>query len=201
MILFYGAPMSSAGRTHAMLEETGVPYEYVRVGPMTGGTRTPEYLAINPAGKVPFLIDGDVRLGESIAINFYLAERYVPAMWSSDLSERALIYQWSLWAITNVQPEVLTVMFHSAMLPEPQRIPALVDKAKERLVPLLDHFDRALEGREHLVGDRYTVADLNAASVLNLARAMSLEGDRPRLRAWLDRARARPAWQRAAAAG
>lgn len=200
MIRFYGSPMSSAGRSRWMLEEVGVPYHYERVQPRTG-TRTPEYLALNPAGMVPFLVDADVRLGESIAINFYLAERYAPELWSAELAERARLYQWSLWAITNLQPEALSVMLHSALLPEHERVPALAAQARLRAAPLLDHLDRQLDGVEHLVGGRFTVADVNVASVANLARAVGLEGERPHLRAWLDRMRARPAYQRAAADG
>jgi len=96
MIHFFGSPASSAGRTHWLLEELHVPYEYQRVSTRDGQTRTPEFLAMNPSGKIPFLRDGDIKLFESVAINFYLAEKYGAALWASALPERALLYQWSL---------------------------------------------------------------------------------------------------------
>src|SRR3954462_4458911 len=101
MIQFSGSPASSAGRTHWLLEELGVPYEYRRGSARDGGTRTPEFLALNPSGKIPFLVDGEFKLFESIAINFYLAEKYGASLWPDDSARRALVYQWSLWAITN----------------------------------------------------------------------------------------------------
>ena len=78
MIELYGSPMSSAGRTRWMLEEVGVSYEYRRVDTRAGQTRTPEYLRMYGGGTVPVLRDGDLVLGESMAINFYLAEKYGP---------------------------------------------------------------------------------------------------------------------------
>src|SRR5262245_26582684 len=112
--------MSSAGRSLWMLEEVGVPYEYKKVNLREEAARS-EYKKVNPGGKVPFLIDGDVRLAESIAINFYLAEKYKPELWPGDLAERALVYQWSLWSITNLQPETMRFLAHTSFLPEAER--------------------------------------------------------------------------------
>jgi glutathione S-transferase len=198
MIHFYGSPMSSAGRTQWMLEELEVPYEYHRVSTRDGGTRTPEFLAVNPGGKVPAIIDGHIHLAESAAINFYLAEKHRPDLMGADLGERALVYQWSFWALTNLQPEVLTVMTHTSLLPEGSRSPQAAETARRNTVPLLRLLDIALTGNEFLVGERFTVADVNAGSVVNIARAIGLLEEYRHALAWMDRLRARPAYLRAA---
>ncbi len=200
MIQFYGSPMSSAGRTHIMLEEASVPYEYHRVN-----TRDPAQKAafreLNPGGKVPFLIDGDLRLRESVAINFYLAEKYAPQLWADTIDDRARIYAWSLWAITNLQNEALRVLHHTMFIPEDKRSPHEVEAGKKGVQRYLDELEADLPASGFLVGGRYTVADLNVASVVNLATALGAGAMGPRVKAWLDAAKARPAWTRAAAAG
>src|SRR5690349_7945183 len=104
MITFFGSPMSSAGRTHWMLEEAGVPYEYKNVNVREGQQKTPELLAANPTGKIPAIVDGELKLGESMAINLYLAEKYAPATMPAEPGHRAKVYEWSFWAATNLQP-------------------------------------------------------------------------------------------------
>lgn len=197
MIEFYGAPMSSAGRTRWMLEEVAVPYDYKRVDTRSGQTRSPEYLALYGGGKVPVLRDGEVVLGESIAINFYLAEKYKPELMPSDLAPRALVYQWSLWGITNLQNELLTVMF-DAMKPPEQRNAAASEAAKARAIALLEFLERSLAARSYLVGERFSVADVNLGSVVNLARRSGLLASLPATAAWMERLAARPAYERAA---
>ena len=96
MIVCWGAPNSSAGRTHWLLEELGVPYEYRRV---QFAEKPADFLAVSPGGKVPALKDGDIELFESMAINGYLAEKYGPELAGRDNAERARIWQWSLWSI------------------------------------------------------------------------------------------------------
>ena len=197
MIELYGSPNSSSARTRWMLEEVGVSYEYRRVDTRAGQARTPEYLRMYGGGCVPVLRDGDVVLGESMAINFYLAEKYGPELLPKGLLERAQAMQWSFWAITMLQPDLLTVMF-DGMKPKDSRKPEAVDSAKKRLAPLLTHLDQSLANREYLVTNRFTVADCNAGSVANLARATGLLAALPNTLAWMERLAARPAFQRAA---
>jgi glutathione S-transferase len=199
MIQFYGAPMSSAGRTHWMLEEVGVPFEYHRVNTRDRASYGADFLAVSPGGKVPAIDDDGFRLVESIAINFYLAEKYKPELMGADARERALVYQWSLWALTNLQPELLTVMSHSALLPESDRDPKRLESARAASTPLIALLDRALGNDEFLVGGRFTVADVNAGSVVNIAKFIGLLAEAPAASAWLERLRARPAFHRAAA--
>jgi glutathione S-transferase len=194
MITFYGSPMSSAGRSHWMLEEVGAPYEYIRVDIRSPADRE-KLQAVNPGGKIPFLIDGDLRLAESIAINFYLAERYRPALMPTDVALRAQVYQWSLWAITNLQPEALRVMRHTMMLPAEQRVAAEADAGREQCARYLAQLEDALEG-EYLVGE-LSVADINTGSVINTAARVGAARPGPKVTAWLDRLRERPSWKKA----
>jgi glutathione S-transferase len=200
MIHFYGAPMSSAGRTHLVLEESGVPYEYHRVNTRDAVERA-EYLKVNPFGKVPFLVDGDLRLMESIAINFYLAERYAPQLWSADVADRARIYAWSLWAISTLQPECARVMRHVMQLPAEQRVAHEAEHGKAASQRYIDDLEQALPPSGFLVGGKLSVADLNLASVVNLVAAFQAAILGPRVQGWLDGMRVRPAWKKIATAG
>lgn len=195
MIVFYGSPMSSAGRTHWMLEEVGVAYEYKRISLRAGDNKTPAFLAVNPAGKIPVLQDGNVILTESMAINFYLAEKYGKGLMPSDVVERAHVYEWSFWAISNVQPLLLTILLNVMILPEAERNPKAVDTAREQVVPYLRHLDASLQAMQYLVGNRFTVADLNVASVLGLAPMTGVDVSAyANLEAWLGRTQARPSF-------
>ena len=200
MIHFYGSPMSSSYRTLVMLEEAGAPYEYHRVN-TRDPTQKADYKKINASGKIPFLIDGDLKIPESVAINFYLAEKYAPQLWATSLEDRARIWAWSLWGITNLQQEVLRVLHHTMFLPVEKRSQHEVDDGKKNVRRYLDELEAQLPASGFLVDDRYTVADLNVASVVNLASALGAGSLEARSKAWFESVRARPAWSKAAAAG
>lgn len=192
MIKFYGAPMSSASRSRWMLEEVGVPYELVTCD---ARNPTPEFLAVNPGGKIPFLVDGDFALFESWAINQYLAEKYKPELAGATVEERALIAQWSSWAATNLQPEALKVMFNTAMLPPERRDATAAEEGRKSCARFVAQLEAGMVG-PFLLGERFTVADVNVGSAINLAvRTGATAG--PKVSAWIEALRARPAYQRA----
>jgi glutathione S-transferase len=195
MIQIYGSAVSSAGRCLWLLEEIGVPYERLNSNMQEPGGREKFEREVFSGGKVPFLIDGDVRLFESMAINAYLAAKYKPELLPTDLHERALVDQWSYWAITNLQPEALKVMMHSMFLPEPQRDAKVLEGARAAAARLLAQLEGELSG-EYLVGGRFTLADVNCGSVANLALRGGLTAG-PRVTAWIERLRARPAYKKA----
>jgi glutathione S-transferase len=197
MIVFYGSPMSSAVRTHWMLEEIGVPYEYKRVSLREGDNKKAEFLKISPGGKIPTIQDGDVTLTESMAINFYLAEKYGKGLMPADLAERAHVYEWSFWSISNVQPLFVTVLLHTMIKPEAERDPKAVEAARAQIPPYLDVLNHALQGKEYLVANRFTVADLNAASVIGLGSFVGIDlSAYANIQTWLARVQSRPSYSK-----
>ena len=136
MIKLYGTSMSRAARSLWALEEVGVKYEHVPVG-FTGELRKPEYLKVNPNGHMPALDDNGTLLWESMAINLYLAEKYGKApLWPSTVEGHGACYQWSLWAMTEVETPQIDIFMHRIMLPAEKRDEKVALAAIEKLGPL-----------------------------------------------------------------
>lgn len=181
-----------------MLEEVGAKYEYKMVP--RGQASAPEFLATNPAGLVPFIQDGEFALGESMAINFYLAEKYRPELMPSTPEERARVYYWSFWAITNVQPKALDLMQHTMFLPDEKRDLQHAEHTRSELVRYLAQLEAALRG-PYLLGENFTVGDVNVGSVVNLLLRIGVPtASCPKVDGWMQRLRSRPAYERAARA-
>jgi glutathione S-transferase len=197
MITLYGVPRSRANRCLWMLEELGVPYEHVRTMFGPTGSRTSDFLRINPNGHIPALTDGNMTLWESLAINLYLARKYGPALWPASVDDEGRAYMWSVWAMTELEGPVITAFLNRVMLPEGQRDEAAAQAAAERFRAPLGVLEGALAGKEYLVDDRFTVADLNVAGVLMIAplAGLALDGA-PSTQAWLTRCTQRPALAR-----
>ena len=208
-IHLYGTPTTRAFRSLWMLEELGVPY--VRVPTGLGATRTPEFLATNPNGHVPALVDGELRLFESMAINLYLAGRHGRApFWPAGEPDRARAVQWSFWALTECEAKGFTVLFvrggeqfdgwrswsHTDEFRETHRSAKIPDansaaEAEAALRAPLGVLNEQLRG---------SAADLNVASVLVSVLLARLDlSALPRLRDWLTRCVSRPAVARATA--
>jgi glutathione S-transferase len=201
MITLYGVPRSRAMRCLWMLEELGVPYENVQTNFATGDTRKADFLRINPNGHIPALRDGDTVLFESLAINLFLARKYDKGLWPKSVDDEGRAYQWSVWAMTELEEPVLTVLLHRMFFPEAQRDAAKAADGAERAKKPLGVLEGALAGRENLLGSAFTVADLNVAAVLSWAPMAGIDlSPYPKVQAWLGRATARPAFTRAVAA-
>ncbi|HYL58569.1 MAG TPA: glutathione S-transferase family protein [Candidatus Acidoferrales bacterium] len=198
MVKIYGTSQSRAARSLWAAEEVGLKYEHVPVAPNTG-TRKPEYLKINPNGHVPALDDNGLILFESMAINLYLAEKYGKSpLWPSTVEGRGQAYQWSVWAMTETEPHLLTVLMHRMFLPQAQRSEAAASSAIESLKAPLKVLDDALKNRAYLLGSDFTIADLNVASVLSLAAIIKLDMTAtPAVGKWLQTCLGRPAMQKA----
>lgn len=196
MIKLYGAPFSRAGRAIWMLEETGQPYEIISKDPRQGETRTPDMLELNPNGHVPVLVDDDTIIWESMAVNLYLADQYQCLM-PNTAADRGRAYQWSIWAMTEVEPPLIDILMHSMFLPEDQRDHSRVEAGLETLKAPLAVLDQALAGRSYLLGESFSVADLNTCSVLGFAAYIQYDfSPYPAVGAWLARCNSRPGAQK-----
>jgi glutathione S-transferase len=198
MIKIYGIRQSRAMRSLWALEELGVPYEHVPIH-FTTDAKKPEYKAINPNGRVPALVDDDVVLFESMAINLYLAKKYDKAgLYPAALEDEARAIQWSFWGMTEIEPSLLVVLMNRLFLPPNQRDETAARLAEEKLGPALRVLDGALTGKKYLLGDRFTIADLNVASVLSWALFAHVDLSKtPNTERWLSECAARPAFVKA----
>jgi glutathione S-transferase len=190
----YGIPRSRAFRALWLAKELGIDYDNVLIG-ASGESREASFLAINPNGHVPTIDDGGFILWESMAINLYLAKKHgLGTLYPTGLEDEARAWQWSFWAITEIERPVLTAMFNRAILPENKRDTAAADAAEKELQHPLRVLDGALTKTPYLVGDDFTVADLNVASVLSWARPARIDfAPFPNAADWLSRCALRPA--------
>ncbi len=197
----YGTPQSRALRSIWAIEEVGIDYDHVPTHFATD-TKKPDYLAINPNGRIPALVDGDVTLFESMAINLYLARTYGGDLYPSDSADEARAIQWSIWGMTEIEPPLMQMVLNKFMLPEDQRDPEVVKTAETAIEKPLAVLDAALDPGPCLLGDRFTVADLNVAAVLSMAGFVGLDvSGFANVKRWLDTCLARPAFARAQKAG
>ncbi len=192
----YGIPQSRAARCLWALEETGLDYERVDTV-MRKDTGTPEFLAINPNGRVPALVDGDLTLFESLAINSYVAKKAGGALAPKDAKEDALAEQWSMWAMTETEKPCLRGLFHTLGIMGYEKDPAIVAECMKELDRPFKVIDAHLAKNDFLMGGRFTIADLNVASVLAWAKTGRFDlSAYPNLAKWLDASLGRPAYQR-----
>ena len=190
----YGIPRSRAFRTLWMALELGLDYENIAIG-ISGDSRQPSFLAINPNGHIPAIDDNGFILWESMAINLYLAKKYgLGTLYPTALDNEGRAWQWSFWGITEIEKPVLTAMFNRAILPEDRRDPAAADAAEKEMQGPLGVLDGAVSQMPYLLGDDFTVADLNVAAILAWARPARIDlAPFPKMADWLSRCALRPA--------
>ena len=196
-VKIYGPTASRASRALWIAHELEIQFEHVPVE--MKDVKNAEFLKINPNGKVPAMVDGDFRLFESMAINLYLAAKYgAKTLFPPRHEEQALCYQWSFWGMAEIEKPLLTALIDQFMTPPDKRKPEAVAEAMKALPKPLAVLNTALQDREYLLGDRFTVADLNLAAICSWARPIKYDfGPFPNVGAWLDRCLARPAWKAA----
>ena len=166
MLELYGNPLSRATRCLWMLEEMGKPYQLIEKSTRPDDLQTADYLRLNPNARIPTLVDGDVVIWESMAINIYLAQKYEGPMHCAGPEILGLAAQWSFWAVLEIEQLLLDLLLHRALLPEFSRDPSYAERDELLLRRPLGVLDASLAGRACLGGGSFTVIDLNVASIL-----------------------------------
>ena len=198
MLRIFGSANSRAIRVLWMAGELGLSYDHKDWLPRSPETRTPEFRALNPNGRVPVIEDDGFVLSESMAINFYLAKKHRSPLYPADPKHEALALQWSLWETDRLDRQIVDYVRHTKALPEGERKPELAEKAWKEVVPAFDVLESALTKSEWLAGPAFSVGDLNVAAALYRALSIDL-GKWPRVQTWLNRCWERPPAKRARA--
>lgn len=187
MLKLYGTSKSRSARSLWALEELGLKYEHVPTE--VPKAKSPENLKVNPNGHIPSLDDDGVILWESLAINLYLAEKYGKnSLWPASVEDHGRSYQWSFWAITELESHFLTLLTHKLFLPADQRDEKKATDSANALKAPLNVLDGALKGHDYLLGNSFSIADLNVAGILMFGTYVKFDHSAtPALNAWLQK--------------
>ncbi len=200
-LVYYYSPMSSAVRVTWAIEELSVPCERVLVDFRKGETKAPEFLKLNPNGKVPLLVVDGHSIFESLAILVHLGETYGVAkgLYPAPGVERAECLKWIAWGSASLlEPIQRYVMSTSDRVPADQRNAKAGEVARADLESMLTLLDQAVAGRSFLLGDRFTLADLAVCGFVPYLRFIQYDvSSHAGTKAWSDRCLSRPAAQKA----
>lgn len=201
MKLYEFAPTRSI-RVRWVLQELGVEFEAISINLRAGEHRAPAFLAINPTGKLPVLVDGEQVITESVAIALYLAEKYPDCNFiPSNLAMRAQLYRWLLFVATELEQPLWRIARHTALYPENLRLPADISLARQDFTSMAAVLENHMLERQFVVGEHVTVADFVLAYTLDWANEVQLLASFPTLVDYMERMYKRPkASQRIAAA-
>jgi glutathione S-transferase len=182
-VKIYGPAMSRASRVMWCAKELGIPFEAIDVP--WGRQKEAAYLEINPNGKFPGFADGEFKLFESLAINLYLAKKYgMGELYPANLEDEARVLQWTLWAVAEVEHLVITSALVKLGI---SKDVAAAEAGLVRVKPAMKVLDEHLKDRDWLVGDKFSVADINVASVIATGRYGGLDlSDHPNTTRWLE---------------
>ncbi|MBW7967797.1 glutathione S-transferase family protein [Bradyrhizobium sp. BR 10289] len=200
MLTIYGRKSSfNLQKVMWLVGELGIAHKHIELGGSFGGLDTPEFLAMNPHGRVPVIDDSGIIVWESHAILRYLAAKYgsETPFWPTNPAERAKADQWMDWSQTSLQPAFLVGVFWGwYRTPEAQRNLAAVDKALEQTGRCLKHIDRQLNGKSFMLGEHLSLADIPIGT--HLYRYLNLDLPRPNLpnvERWYERLQSSPAYR------
>ena len=197
MIRIYGSPLSSAGRCFWTLEELGLTYEVMPLDMRAKEHKSESFMRLNPNGKVPVLIDGDFIIWESMAITNYLVKKYQSPLAPQNVQEEAHTLQWSFWALAEFQGPAVQWLIQEMFVPDEARNHQIIEDAKRAIPRLLKVLDTGLQGRKFLVNDRFTVADINVASVINILQGLKYDlTGYTNVQSWMKNYSDRPAFKK-----
>jgi glutathione S-transferase len=189
----YGIARTRAFRALWIAGELRLDYQHLPIEIGEAGARAPEFLSLNPNGRLPFIVDEGFVLFESLAITLYLAKKHSRGhLYPTSLRDEAKAWQWSFWAISEVDRGVNIWSLHAVRLPPTERDAAKREEALAVLAAPFRVLDAAVAAHPYLLGDEFTVADLNVAAVISRAVGMDLSAV-PHLKDWLARCLQRPA--------
>ena len=200
----YGFPPSpNTWQVRALATHIGVPLEFEPVDLPKGGSRTPAFLAINPTGRTPALVDGDFKLWETTAIMQYIASKKPNALWPNDPRTRADITRWQSWTLAHWNRDACVPLLFEGFvkkmlnLGEPDQ--AVIAKGAEAFAKEASMLNAHLAKQKYLVGDALTIADFAAAATLFYAKEAKLPlTPYPHVQAWFERVAALPCWRETA---
>jgi len=192
MKLYEFAPTRSI-RVRWVLQELGVEFEAISINMRAGEHRTPDFLAINPAGKLPALVDGEHIITESVAITLYLGEKYPESnLVPTDLLLRAQLYRWLLFTATELEQPLWRIAHHTFIYPEELRLSAEISLARQDFTSMAVVLENHLLERQFVVGEHITVADFVLAYTLDWANEVQLLATFPTLVDYMERMYERP---------
>ena len=178
-------------RARWMLQELGIDFEATTVNLFAGEQLRPEFLKLNPAAKLPVLVDDDFVLTESAAIVLYLGEKYGKFL-PTEARGRAEVNRWLLFTVTELEQPLWRIAKNKALYPEPQRLAADIPLASEDFRRMADVAEKHMHGRSCVAGDSVSVADFVLAYTLDWANENQLLDRCPQLVAYMERMYARP---------
>jgi len=199
MKLYGFAPSPNTWKVRAVAAHLGITLDYEHVDLLKGASRTPAYLAINPTGRTPSLVDGDFKLGESNAIMQYIAGQKPNSLWPNDARTRADIMRWQSWQLAHWGAEGCDPLLFNRLVKKLANLGAADEPEIAKAVQCFNRDAAALEAhlakQPYLVGNDVTLADFSVAAPLFHAQAADFPlAPYPKIREWCGRVSALPCW-------
>ena len=200
LIKLYGTPRSRASRVLWCLEEIGVAYENLDLKDVSDTEKENILGKVNPNLKVPALDDNGFMVFESMAINLHLAKNYSQTLWPTDSNQQSAAIQWSIWAMTEIEPPFVELFLQRIILPEEKKDPQAEKKAIETINRPIGVLESILGQNDYVLGKNFTIADLNLVSIFTLNDIVKITmQDFTRTEDWIEKCKSRPAYKKMAA--